>query len=94
MPAEDHPAEMQPGQPIELSSEELEAIAGGIDVTFTALSFSASEMFSEQQIAADAENSMSMTSSFSFSVFQFTGSFRSIGSAMKFINGLSKLFWQ
>ena len=76
--------------PVELTAAELEAIAGGIDVSFTAVMFEQSEEFSAQQVQTDS--SFSMLSHLSFSIFQFSGSFKSMGSAMRFINSFSKLF--
>lgn len=92
MSTEDNPAVSR--QPIELTPAELEAIAGGIDVSFTAVMFEQSQEVSAQQVQTDSEigSSFSISSQFSFSLFQFTGSFESVGSARQFINNFSKLF--
>ena len=76
--------------PIELSDEELDRVAGGIDVVITGVLF-------EQELAVQSAQSESMSSSFlsrtSTTVFQFVGTgFSSIKDVFSAVSSFSRLF--
>ena len=83
-------------EPVELSEQALDQVSGGIDIFFSTAMFEQIDQFSAQEFSCGdgcSSSSVSQSSQTSFSMFQFFGSgFESVGDALSFVKGLSKLF--
>lgn len=82
---------------VELSAQELEEVAGGIDIFMSGAVFESNEVMLAQNTNANASGagtSSIFTSSHTFSsAFQFIGlGFDSMGDVMNLFGGLAKLF--
>jgi hypothetical protein len=83
--------------PIELSDDELEAVAGGIDIFLSGSTFEQTDIFSAQRSSSRrnrfGRNALFKSSHISSSAFQFIGlGFNSVGDALSFVSGFARLF--
>ncbi|BAY99420.1 hypothetical protein NIES37_34020 [Tolypothrix tenuis PCC 7101] len=80
--------------PIELTDEELDQVSGGIDIFISGATFEQRNVFSARRGSRRrGGNSIYQSSSISSSAFQLIGlGFGSVGDAMSFLQGFSKLF--
>lgn len=83
-------------EPAELSQQELDQVSGGIDLYFSTAMFEQIDEFSAHSVSSGdgcGASSVSQSSRASFSAFQFFGSgFESVGDALNFLKGISRLF--
>ncbi|BAY20726.1 hypothetical protein NIES2100_04690 [Calothrix sp. NIES-2100] len=81
--------------PVELSPEELDAVAGGIDIYLSGSTFEQRDIFSanRRSYRRNSRNSIFQSSYISSSAFQFIGlGFNSVSDALSFVSGFAKLF--
>ena len=83
--------------PVELSQEELDAVAGGIDIFLSGSTFEQTDIFSAHRSSSRrnrfSRNSLFKSSYISSSAFQFIGlGFNSVSDALSFVSGFAKLF--
>ncbi|WP_460205186.1 CTB family bacteriocin [Scytonema sp. NUACC21] len=83
--------------PVELSEQELDNVAGGIDIFLSGSIFEKSDVFvgnnSGSGLNGSGTNSVFQSSHTFSSAFQFIGlGFESMGDVMKVLKGLARLF--
>ena len=83
--------------PVELSAEELDAVAGGIDIYLSGSTFEQQDVFSASRFGSRRRrfggSSLFRSSFISSSAFQMIGlGFNSVSDALSFVAGFARLF--